>query len=288
MHDDAVVTALDAWFDADEERLRGVALRLLGAGAEREAGAVLARVRAGLGADAPATARAWSTALVARACLDGAGHAGVREGEEGTPEEAAVEGLDEAVLLGFLAVLGRLGARERVAYLLHDVFGLPPGETARVLGCSPADAARRARRARERLRGGNGGGGRDGSGDRGGGRRGDTGGRRALVDAFLAAARARDAAALARLLAPEAVAYTERGPVHGAAAVAAEAAAVLARPGGVVRPALVEGEAGLVVFAAGKPVAAVAFGFGRGRVVGLLVTTGEGPVRALDVVFPGT
>ncbi|MEU3605089.1 sigma factor-like helix-turn-helix DNA-binding protein [Streptomyces sp. NPDC035033] len=336
MDDDAVVTVLGARFDADEERLRGVALRVLGAGAEREAAAVLARVRAGLDADAPAVARLWLTALVARACLTGAGagagggpgHARVAaekaekeekgekagRGEPAVPAPAPVptavpapaptavpapvpvpEGLEEAVLLGFLAVLDRLGARERLAYLLHDVFGLPAGETARIMGGSAAEAARWARRARTRLRGGGAGGsggaetGGDGSRDegRGGGTGGEGDGpeRHALVDAFRAAARARDAAALAALLDPEAVAYAERGPVHGAPAVAA-AAAAFARPGALVRPALVEGAVGLVTFLAGRPVAAVAFGFRRGRIVSLDITTGEEHVRALDLAFP--
>lgn len=184
------------------------------------------------------------------------------------------EGLDAAVLGGFLAVLDRLGARERVAYLLHDVFGLSPGETARVMGGSPAGAARCARRARERLRGG--GPGRDG---------GDPGARRALVEAFLAAARARDAVALAALLAPDAVAYSERGPVHGAPAVAA-AAAGLAGPGVLLRPALVGGAVGAVAHVDGRPVAAVSFGFRRDRIVGLEITTGGDGLRALGPVFP--
>ncbi|MFF2776838.1 RNA polymerase subunit sigma-70 [Streptomyces sp. NPDC058052] len=274
MHDDAVVTALGARFDADEERLRGVALRLLGPGAEGEAEAVLDRVRAGLGADAPALARLVLTALVARACLDAGGHA--RVPAEDDPPEPVPEGLDETVLLGFLGVLDRIGARRRLAYLLHDVFGLGPGETARVMGGSAADAARRARRARERLRGG--GTTRDG---------GDPGRRRALVDAFLTAARARDAVALAGLLDPEAVAYAERGPVHGAAAVALAAAAALsARPGEAIRPALVDGAVGLVALAAGRPVAAVAFGFRGDRIAGLDIATGADRLRALDLVLP--
>ncbi|MFJ5710536.1 sigma factor-like helix-turn-helix DNA-binding protein [Streptomyces sp. NPDC093105] len=284
MHDDAVVTALGAWFDADEERLRGVALRLLGAGAEREAEAVLGRVRAGLGADAPAVARLCLTALVARACLDAGGraHAGghVRgaAGNHRSGPEPVPDGLDETVLMGFLAVLDRLGTRQRLAYLLHDVFGLASGETARVMGGSAADAARRARRARERLRGGG------PAGDGGAPRR-----RRALVDAFLAAARARDAVALAGLLDPEAVAYAERGPVHGAGAVALAASAALsARPGDAVRPALVDGAVGVVAFAAGGPVAAVAFGFRRDRIVSLDITTDADRLRTLDLVFPDT
>ncbi|MFF9501634.1 sigma factor-like helix-turn-helix DNA-binding protein [Streptomyces sp. NPDC014656] len=284
MRDDAVVTALGARFDADEERLRGLALRLLGAGAEREAETVLARVRDGLGADAPGLAGLWLTALVVRACRDGAGPA---RGESGSGETGSGAdsgsgaglprgGPDDTVLLGFLAVLVRLGPRERVAYLLHDVFGLPPGETARVMGGSAAEAARRARRARERLRGG---------GAYGGGESPDR--RRALVDAFLAAARARDAAALAVLLDPEAVAYGERGPVRGAGAVAVVAAA-LARPGALFRPVLVDGAVGVVASEAGRPVAALAFAFRRDRIARVDVTTGEERVRALDLVLPET
>ncbi|WP_030756139.1 hypothetical protein [Streptomyces griseus] len=330
MDDDAVVTALGARFDAEEGRLRGVALRVLGAGAETEAAGVLGRVRAGLEADAPAVARLWLTALVVRACLEGAGReeadgeagpapegpaegrrGGRWEGLPGGPEELPEgpegrwgrlpeelgggwgelpegpegrwgelpEGLDETVLLGFLAVLDRVGAARRVAYLLHDAFGLPPGEAARVMGGTPAAAARRARRTRERLRGGGAARGRETvPGGDGPGRR------RVVVDAFLAAARARDAVALAALLDPEAVAYGERGPVHGAAAVAV-AAALAARAGDTLRPALVEGAAGAVVFAAGSPVAAMAFGFRRGRIAGLDITTGAAHLRALDVVL---
>ncbi|MFF0486134.1 RNA polymerase subunit sigma-70 [Streptomyces sp. NPDC004435] len=290
MHDDAVVTALGARFDAEEERLRGVALRLLGAGAEREAEAALRRVRAELASGATEMARLCLTALVARACLDAAGHARVaaevrgpqaRAPEEGRPEPVP-EGLDETVLLGFLGVLDRLGARQRLAYLLHDVFGLAPGETARVMGGSAAEAAGEARRARERLRGGGAAKGGDAASGGGGARR-----RRALVDAFLAAARARDAVALAALLDPEAVAYAEGGPVHGAAAVAlAAAAALAARPGRTVRPALVEGAAGLVAFTGGRPVGAVAFGFREDRIVTLDMTTAPERLRALDLIFP--
>lgn len=320
MDDDAVVTALGARFDAEEERLRGVALRVLGAGAETEAAGVLRRVRAGLEADAPAVARLWLTALVVRACLEGAGREGKGDGKagpapEGLPEglwegvregarggllegppkaldERLPEGLDETVLLGFLAVLDRLGAPRRLAYLLHDVFGLPPGETARVMGGTPAEAARRARRARERLRGGEavrgggtawgGGAARDRETVPGGD---DPGRRRVVVDAFLAAARARDAVALAALLDPEAVVYAERGLVHGIAAVAA-AAALAARSGDALRPALVDGAVGVVAFAAGRPVAAVAFGFRRDRISAVDVTTGAERLRALDVVLP--
>ncbi|MEW5629049.1 RNA polymerase subunit sigma-70, partial [Streptomyces hydrogenans] len=59
-----------------------------------------------------------------------------------------------------------------------------------------------------------------------------------------------------------------------------------ARPGALVRPALVDGAVGVVASEAGRPVAALAFAFRRDRIVGVDVTTGEERVRALDLVFP--
>ncbi|GGW11935.1 sigma factor-like helix-turn-helix DNA-binding protein [Streptomyces narbonensis] len=175
--------------------------------------------------------------------------------------------------LALLVVLEGLGAEERLAYVLHDLFGLPPDETARVTGGSPGDAARLARRVRERIRGGG-----AARADGGPGRQ------RAVVGRFLAAARARDARALAAVLAPDVVAYSERGPVHGAPAVA-EAAVAFARLAGVARPALVDGSVGLVAFVAGAPVSAVAFTLRHDRIAVLDITTGEERVRALDLAF---
>ncbi|GHA79954.1 RNA polymerase subunit sigma-70 [Streptomyces termitum] len=289
MDDDALTHALGARFDTDEERLRRLALRLLGAGAEREAETALARVREGLGTGG---ARLLLTGLVVHACLTGepdggsarepgggparepggrSGGGPVREPGGGSAEGAARE-VEEAVVAGFLLALGAMGVRERVAYLLHDGFGLAPGETARVMGGTPDGAARRARGARRRLRGGAGGDGADG-------------GARRTAEAFLRAARARDAVALARLLDPEAVAYGARGPVHGAPA-AALAAAGFARRAARLRPALLAGGVGAVAFEDGRPVAAVALGFRGARIVRLEFTTGEEHVRALAPVFP--
>ncbi|MFH8728547.1 RNA polymerase subunit sigma-70 [Streptomyces termitum] len=262
MDDDALTHALGARFDTDEERLRRLALRLLGAGAEREAETALARVREGLGTGGT---RLLLAGLVVRACLTGE--------PGGEPSEAPAEGpgreVEEAVVAGFLLALGAMGPGERVAYLLHDGFGLAPGEAARVMGGTPDGAARRARGARRRLRGGTG-----GDGDA-----------RRTAEAFLRAARARDAVALARLLDPEAVAYGARGPVHGAPA-AALAAAGFARRAARLRSALLEGEVGAVAFEDGRPVAAVALGFRGARIVRLEFTTGEEHVRALAPVFP--
>ncbi|WP_314613694.1 DUF4440 domain-containing protein [Streptomyces stackebrandtii] len=283
MHDDTLLTALTRRFDADREELRGVALRMTGSAAEAEE--ALAVVRAELGREGAVAVRGWLAGRVGQACVrglqeraaagrTGSGGGGPAAGVRGGVPAAGVRGGVDAVWLALLVVLESLGTEERRAYVLHDLFGLPPSETARVTGGSPVDAARLARRVRERIRGG------------GAARAdGDPGRQRAVVERFLAAARARDARALAAVLAPDAVAYSARGPVHGAPAIA-EAAASFARLADVARPALVDGSVGLVAFVAGVPVSAVAFALRHDRIVVLDITTGEDRVRALDLAFP--
>ncbi|MFF7439202.1 sigma factor-like helix-turn-helix DNA-binding protein [Streptomyces sp. NPDC008122] len=277
MHDDTFLTALAGRFDAHEEQLRAVALRITGSPAEAEE--ALAAARAGLGRDDGATVRAWLTAAVGQACVRGLQGRGAEGRWRGGPEGAGRSGgsLPDGVgslWLVLLVMLERLGDEERLAYVLHDLFGLPAHETARIIDCSPDAAARLARRARERIRGG-------GTACT----EGERGRQRAVVDRFLAAARARDARALVAVLAPDVVAYSEGGPVHGVAAVA-ETAAAFARCADVSRAALVDGSVGAVGFAAGRPVSAVAATLHRDRIVAVSLILGEDRVRALDVAFP--
>ncbi|MEF9881880.1 RNA polymerase subunit sigma-70 [Streptomyces sp. P9-A4] len=318
MHDDTFLTALTGRFDAHEEQLRNVALRITGSPAEAEQ--ALAAARAGLGRDEGAAGvRAWLTALVGLECVrrvqgrgaegetgaggagasetgaggagaseTGAGGAGASEtGGGGTgasgsgggaPGPRAAADADrcplDSVWLALFVVLESLRAEERLVYVLHDVFGLPPYETARIAGGSPDEVGRLARRVRARIRGGG-----------AAGSEGDAGRQRAVVDRFLAAARARDARVLAAVLDPDVVAYSERGPVHGAPAVS-EGAAAFARFADASRPALVDGALGAVAFVDGRPVSAVAFTLRLGRITTLTITTGEHRVRALDLAFP--
>ncbi|WP_395359744.1 RNA polymerase subunit sigma-70 [Streptomyces sp. YH02] len=273
MHDDTFPTALARRFDDHEEQLRRVALRVTGSPAEAEK--ALAAVRAGLGRDDAASVGSWLTALVTRECVRGLQRR--RTGDGPAPDSGhrgGPGGGGESVWLALFLVLDSLGAEERLAYVLHDVFGLPSYETGRITGDSPEEVARLTRRARERVRG------------HGAARTEDRAGRqRAVVDLFLAAARARDARTLAAVLDPDVIAHSERGPVHGAPAVA-EGAAAFARFAEVTRPALVDGAVGAVAFVDGRPVSAVACTLRRDRIVTVSVTTGEDRVRALDLAFP--
>ncbi|MFF1509537.1 RNA polymerase subunit sigma-70 [Streptomyces sp. NPDC058326] len=274
-------TFLTGRFGAHEERLRGVALWMTGSPAEAEK--ALASVRADLGRDDGATAvAAWLTALVGRECVRGLRGRRPRPGQDGEPRGGGVAPAASgpgaagvaSLWLALSVALESLEADERLVHVLHDVFGVPPHETARITGGSPEEVTRLARRARERIQGA-GTARTEGEAER----------QRTVVDRFLTAARARDARTLAAVLDPDVVARSERGPVHGAPAVA-EGAAAFARFADATRPALVGGSLGAVALVAGRPVAAVAFTLRQDRIIALAITTGEERVRALDLAFP--
>lgn len=166
----ADLDALAAEFDALRPRLLGAAYRLTGVRADAEDAVQEAWVRLStLDADkreSIADLGAWLTRVVGRLCLDrlrSAQHR--RESYVGqwlpepvitrfdgappaSPLDAVVQGDD--IRLAAMIVLDRMTPEQRVAFVLHDVFAVPFGEIADVLGCS-ADAARqhasRGRRA---------------------------------------------------------------------------------------------------------------------------------------------
>ena len=142
----------------------------------------------------------WLTTVVARLCLDMLRSRGARR-EDALPDPV-VGGPDggagpehevlraDAVGLAMLVVLDTLSPAERTAFVLHDVFAVPFDDVARLTGRSRAAARQLASRGRRRVR---------------------TGvpppdpdpvRRRAVADAFLAAAREGDFDALLRVLDP--------------------------------------------------------------------------------------
>src|SRR5205085_10102743 len=73
--------------------------------------------------------------------------------EEGIdPEQEAL--LADSVGLALLVVLDTLNPAERLAFVLHDLFGVPFDEIANVLGRSETATRQLASRARRRVRGG--------------------------------------------------------------------------------------------------------------------------------------
>jgi RNA polymerase sigma factor (sigma-70 family) len=178
------------------------------------------------------------------------------------PEHEAL--LADSVGLAMLVVLETLTPAERLAFVLHDMFAVPFDEIGPMVGRSPAAARQLASRARRRVQG------EAPAPDP------DLGRQREVVDAFFAAAREGDFEALVAVLDPDVVLRSDGGAarpaathvVHGAEAVARRAM-TFARLSPFVRPALVNGAAGVVVAPRGRPFSVMAFAVRNGRIVAI-------------------
>jgi RNA polymerase sigma factor (sigma-70 family) len=159
------VDALTERFEAARPRLHAVATRILGSPAAADDAVQEAWLR--LHRSDPEgidNLDGWLTTVVSRICLDQL-RAGPTRREQ--PVEEVPEGRDaserdpaeqaattDAVGAALLVVLDQLGPTERLAFVLHDLFGVPFDEVARVLDTSPANARQLASRARRKVRGG--------------------------------------------------------------------------------------------------------------------------------------
>jgi RNA polymerase sigma factor (sigma-70 family) len=267
-------------FETYRPHLRTVAYRMLGSISEAEDAVQETWVRLDR-ADSTAVEnlQGWLVTVIARVCLDmlrarRARHelpVGPRLPEPivtvettGDPEEQAE--LADSVGLALLVVLETLAPSERLAFVLHDMFAVPFEDIAAILGRSPQAARQLASRARRRVRG---------IAPRPDP---DLALQRAVVDAFLAAARSGDFEALVSLLDPDVVFRVDAGARDGAPSfstvgAAAVAERVLARGGGfapLARPATVNGAAGLVLAGpGGRVVSVVALAIAGGRIASI-------------------
>jgi RNA polymerase sigma factor (sigma-70 family) len=278
-------------FEEQRPHLRAVAYRMLGSLGEaddavQEVWLRLARADAGqidnLGG--------WLTTVVARVCLNMLRSRRSRreqplgahlpepivDREDGIdPEHQAL--LADAVGLALLVVLETLAPAERVAFVLHDLFAVPFEEIAPMVGRSPEAARQLASRARRRVHGAS------PSPDA------DPTRQRAVVDAFFAAARRGDFEALLTVLDPDVVLRFDAGAarpeasvvVRGAAAIAGRAT-TFARPAAVLRPALVNGAAGIIVTIGGRPISVWGFTVSHGRIVEIDVVADPERLGRLD------
>jgi RNA polymerase sigma-70 factor (ECF subfamily) len=225
-------------------------------------------------AESVANLGGWLTTVVGRVCLDMLRtRRSKREDYVGTwlpepvvsvdgdadPEHQAV--MAESVGLALLVVLEALTPPERLAFVLHDMFGVPFDEVAVIVGRTPAAARQLASRARRRVRGAAPV--TDPDLDR----------QREVVAAFLAAARAGDFDALLAVLDPDVVFRVDagRGPLARPPAVGVDAVIEQVRTRGarfapLGRPAIVNGAAGLIVGPVGRPRAVVGFTVSGGRI----------------------
>lgn len=155
-------------FEEHRAHLRAVAYRMLGSVNEVDDAVQEAWLRLNRANRAEIdNLGGWLTTVVARVCLDLLRSRQSRREEPidldtpeaiasrapgGSPEQETL--LADSVGLALLIVLDKLTPSERLAFVLHDMFGIPFDEIAPIVGRS-ADATRQlASRARRRVRGG--------------------------------------------------------------------------------------------------------------------------------------
>jgi len=263
-------------FEAHRERLTAVAYRMLGSAAEADDAVQEAWLRL---TRSPATVDnlgGWLTTVVARVCLDMLRSRKSRREESlesvtaashGDPEREAL--LADSVGLALLVVLETLAPAERLAFVLHDMFGVEFDEIAKVVDRSPAAARQLASRARRRVQGAD-------------VRSARVADQRRVVDAFLAALRGRDFEALVAVLAPDVVVRAEGREIRGAETWA-RGAVQFGHLAVAARVALIEGEVGLVVAPGGRLQRALRFTFAGDRIAEVEVVTDPEAVRGLQV-----
>ena len=284
-------------FEEDRPRLRGVAYRMLGSLSEAEDAVQEAWLR--LNRIDTATVEnlgGWLTTVVSRVCLDILRGRKSRREEPidarvieasvvRDPENEAV--LADSVGVALLVVLDALTPAERVAFVLHDLFGMPFDEIGSIMGRSVAAAKQLASRARRRVRGS------PVPSDAGRARQ------RAVVEAFLRAANTGDLEGLLAVLDPDAVMRIDGAARKAFGAVdAAEtvremrgattwAPQLIALSRGLgqrfVQMALINGSVGLILAPRGKLVRVVTFTFANDKVTQLDTIGDPARLRELDL-----
>jgi len=211
MRDDSGVNEGDlaSRFEEERPRLLAIAGRILGSPAGADDAVQEAWLRLAAADGEPDNLAAWLTTVTTRLCLDqlrSRRHATPTDDLSGLvaglPQEADLAAGPEAdavladqVDAAMLVVLHTLSPIERVAFVLHDLFGVPFDQVAATLGRSDAAVRQLASRARRRLRGAD--------------LEVERAQHREVVDAFLAAARGGDLPRLLSLLAPDAVIHAD-------------------------------------------------------------------------------
>jgi RNA polymerase sigma factor (sigma-70 family) len=279
-------------FEEQRPHLRAVAYRMLGSLSEADDAVQDAWLRLSR-ADTSEVENlgAWLTTVVSRVALNMLRSRKTRQEQsidvhvpdpivdplDGTdPEHEAL--LADSVGLAMLVVLETLSPPERLAFVLHDMFGVPFEQIAPILERSPEATRQLASRARRRVRG------NATVPDV------DVTAQWEVVEAFLAAARDGDFDALVAVLDPEVVLRADGGVagisrrVRGAEAVA-RGAMMFSRLDLTMRRALVNGVAGVVSLRDGKPFSVGAFTVRDGRIVEFDILTDPDRLAKLDLAI---
>lgn len=275
-------------FEANRGHLRAVAYRMLGSLSEADDAVQDAWLRLSrTDTSEIENLGGWLTTVVARVSIDMLRSRTTRREDSleaqvieratdsSDPEQEAL--LADSVGLALLVVLDTLTPAERLAFVLHDTFGVPFDEIAPIVGRSPDAARQLASRARRRVRGGD------------VRRAGDLARQREVVDAFLAAARGGNFHALLEVLDPGVVLRTDAAVLLGGVRElrGAEAVARGAVRGGAraARPALVNGNVGVVVAPLGRLLMVLDFTISDGKVVAIDAVSDPERLSQLDLAL---
>jgi RNA polymerase sigma factor (sigma-70 family) len=271
-------------FEENRPHLKSVAYRMLGSvddaeDAVQEAWLRLSRQENGgienLGG--------WLTTVVGRICVDMLRARRAKHEEplkpnipdfivsrEASPEQSVLAA--DSVGLALLVVLDSLAPAERLAFVLHDMFAMPFDEIAPIVGKSPLAARQLASRARRRVQGAT---------------PPSTGfaQRRAVVDAFVTAAREGDFGALVAVLDPDVLLRADREPaikgIRGVHAVASQAVG-FSRVVQIFEPVIVNGSPGILSWLPnGEPLSVMGFVVSDGRIREMYVISAPDRLRQL-------
>lgn len=278
-------------FEENRTHLRAVAYRILGSLGEVEDAIQETWLRLSRSDTASIdNLGGWLTTVVARVCLDMLRSRKSRREEPLTPDapEPVATGTSgsspehEAVLadsvgLALLVVLDRLSPPERLAFVLHDMFGLSFEEIAPIVGRSDAATRQLASRARRRVRGG------------ATAPEADLVRQREVVDAFLAALRGGDFEGLLAVLDPDVVVRADMAAPSGTpaeirgAAVWAKQAVAFGHLARLARPALVDNAVGIVMAPRGRLLRALRLTIANGKITEIEVIGNAARLSELEL-----
>lgn len=273
-------------FEAHRARLRALAYHMLGSASEADDAVQdtwlrLSRADSGtidnLGG--------WLTTALARVCLnmlqsrrdEPAGmhlhELTATSADDINPEQQAV--LADSIGPALLVILHTLAPAERIAFVLHDIFAVPFDDVAAVLGRSPAATRQLASRARRRVHGvapvpGS-----------------DLSRQREITDAFFTAARDGDFDALLEVLDPQVVARFNGAETTRGAAAVARRAFPFTRIAELILPALINGTAGVVAAADGRPITVVGFTITGAKIVAIDFIDDRSRIAEADLAISG-
>lgn len=280
-------------FEEQRSHLRAVAYRMLGSVSEAEDAVQEAWFRLMRSDTAEIdNLGGWLTTVVGRICLDLLRSRKARNEEladdphvpdplltpdsRTDPEHEAM--LTDSVGLAMLVVLDTLAPAERLAFVLHDMFAVPFEDIASVVDRSAGATRQLASRARRRVQ------------EAAPVPDTDVSRQRAVVDAFMAAARDGDFDALVSVLDPDVVLRSDGGAgrpswsklLRGAQVVAGNAV-MFSKAAAQALPVLVNGEAGIIGNADGRAFSVMAFTVRNGRIVEINVVTDPERLAKIDL-----